>query len=193
MKPMNQSRPLRSHAEQSLIRPVAVSSARRYPDKFAQQAFERAIAGEEEDPDADLRERPSPVSLLASAATVSQPERIDAAEDRLSDLIVAMVKHLYVSRDSEHHSVMMELTDDLLPGVTLTVYEDARVVANFVCAVETSRLRLCDIATRLVRQLADALLAPSRVRVTTDDPMDPCDLEADAEPTAGSRSTRDDC
>ncbi len=78
--------------------------------------------------------------------------------------------------------VRVELKDDVLPGVSVSVYEDGgRVIADFVCANETSRERLAAMARPLAEQLADSLARPTRVRVGTDDPEDPCLAETDAD------------
>ena len=75
----------------------------------------------------------------------------------------------------------MELKDDVLPGVSVSVYEDeGRVVADFVCANERSRERACAMAPELAAQLAQRLDRPTRVRVSTDDPEDPRLAETEA-------------
>ena len=77
--------------------------------------------------------------------------------------------------------VRVELKDDVLPGVSVSVYEDeGRVVADFVCANERSRERACAMAPELAAQLAQRLDRPTRVRVSTDDPEDPRLAETEA-------------
>lgn len=63
----------------------------------------------------------------------------------------------------------------------MSVYEDeGRMIADFVCAHEGSRERLCAMAPELAAQLAASLDRPTRVRVATDDPEDPRLAESDA-------------
>jgi hypothetical protein len=77
--------------------------------------------------------------------------------------------------------VRVDLKDDVLPGVSVSVYdEEGRCVAEFVCANARSRERLCAMAPELAAQLADSLGRPARVRVSADDPEDPCLAETDA-------------
>jgi hypothetical protein len=81
--------------------------------------------------------------------------------------------------------VRVELKDEVLPGVTVCVYEDqGLLVAAFVCASEPSREKLCACAAALAGELASSLNRAVLVRVGTDDPEDPCPFEAAADPAA---------
>ena len=86
---------------------------------------------------------------------------------------------------SGRREVRIDLKDEILPGVTVSVYEDqGRLVADFVCASEPSREKLCACAPALAGELAGSLNRAVLVRVCTDDPEDPCPLEAAADPAA---------
>ena len=185
MKTPNQLRPVRAHLESRSKVTPAGQVPRGYPDKTDQRAFERAVSDGEQEASKEGEERRSPLGLFTSFGTVAQAERNEPLHDQLTDLLVALVKQLYVSRDKYAPSVKMELSGDVLPGVTLTVFEDSgRMIAAFVCALEPSRERLCAMAARLVQELAERLSVAAGVRVSTDDPADPCPLEMNAEPAS---------
>jgi len=77
--------------------------------------------------------------------------------------------------------VRLDLKAEVLPGVTLSVYEEeGRLVAAFTCASEASRETLNRCAQSLADELAQSLARAVLVRVSTDDPEDPCLLEAAA-------------
>jgi len=77
--------------------------------------------------------------------------------------------------------VRLDLKAEVLPGVTVSVYEeDGRLVAAFACASEASRETLNRCAPVLAQELAQSLARAVLVRVSTDDPEDPCLFEAAA-------------
>lgn len=145
------------------------------------RAFEQAMARKDESPVAPPA-APSPFSLFG-AARADAPAPADATSQALAQALQGSAEQLLVADGSQgRRQVRVELKDDVLPGVSVSVYEDGgRVIADFVCANETSRERLAAMARPLAEQLADSLARPTRVRVGTDDPEDPCLTETDAD------------
>jgi len=77
----------------------------------------------------------------------------------------------------------MDLKDDVLPGVSVVVQEaEGRVVVEFICALEPPRQRLAAAVGQHAQELAGRLRRDVLVRVVTDDPEDPCAVEAAASP-----------
>ncbi|KGD93702.1 hypothetical protein JL37_14770 [Achromobacter sp. RTa] len=144
------------------------------------QAFDRAMSQSETEavpaPPAAL----SPFSLFGAAAPAAAQAggQAQALARALSD----SAEQLLVADGSNgRRQVRVELKDDVLPGVSVSVYEEeGRCVAEFICANESSRERLCAMAPELAVQLAESLGRPTRVRVSADDPEDPCLAETDA-------------
>jgi hypothetical protein len=97
----------------------------------------------------------------------------------LSHQIGSSIERLMV--DDGHNGqrqVRMELKDELLPGVTVVIQElDGRLQVDFICSVESSRLRLNEAAPEQARSLAESLRRDVLLRVQTDDDEDPCLLE----------------
>jgi flagellar hook-length control protein FliK len=76
---------------------------------------------------------------------------------------------------SGNRQVRIELQDDALPGVSITVQQiDGRLQVDFVCSNEQSRLQLNRATPNLANQLADRLKQDVLVRVQTDDDEDLC-------------------
>ncbi|WP_287931780.1 hypothetical protein [Achromobacter sp.] len=146
------------------------------------QAFEQAMARGRDEPPVAPPAAPSPFSLFGAART-DAPAPADATSQALAQALQGSAEQLLVADGSQgRRQVRGELKDDVLPGVSVSVYEDGgRVIADFVCANETSRERLAAMARPLAEQLADSLARPTRVRVGTDDPEDPCLAETDAD------------
>lgn len=146
-----------------------------------QRAFEQAMARKDKPPVAPPA-APSPFSLFG-AARADAPAPADATSQALAQALQGSAEQLLVADGSQgRRQVRVELKGDVLPGVSVSVYEDGgRVIADFVCANETSRERLAAMARPLAEQLADSLARPTRVRVGTDDPEDPCLAETDAD------------
>ncbi|WP_313625245.1 hypothetical protein [Achromobacter sp.] len=145
------------------------------------QAFEQAMSQGDGDAPPAPPAAASPFSLFgagAAATAAGAPGQSEALAQALSET----AEQLLVADGSQgRRQVRVELKDDVLPGVSVSVYEDeGRVVADFVCANESSRERLCAMAPELAAQLAHSLGRPARVRVSTDDPEDPRLAEADA-------------
>jgi hypothetical protein len=116
-----------------------------------------------------------PASASAAPAPGALSQGLRQAAERL----------LVGDGSSGRREVRIELKDEVLPGVTVCVYEDqGLLVADFVCASEPSREKLCACAQALAGELAGSLNRAVLVRVSTDDPEDPCPFEAAADPAA---------
>jgi hypothetical protein len=159
------------------------NATRQPPDGQTQDRFERLLAGTDTDklPDVDAEKvsAPNPFSVLVGlpVADLPRPVRQQAAD--LSHQIGSSIERLMV--DDGHngqHQVRMELKDELLPGVTVVIQElDGRLQVDFICSVESSRLRLNEAAPEQARSLAESLRRDVLLRVQTDDDEDPCLLE----------------
>ena len=159
--------------------------------KDDRQAFEQAMTGESAPasapPEAAPVDVPRPFALFgafaqaASASTAGAP-----APGELSQGLRQAAERLLVGDGSSgRREVRIELKDEVLPGVTVCVYEEqGLLVAAFVCASEPSREKLCACARALAGELASSLSRAVLVSVSTDDPEDPCPFEAAADPAA---------
>jgi len=164
--------------------------ARREASDAERRAFERALAGGQPQSRDDgtgqaaaAVETPRPFALFgAPAGPVSGSSGQEAAPDGLvGELAQAADRMLVGDGSSGRREVRIDLKDDVLPGVTVSVYEDeGRLVAAFVCASEASREKLNACAQTLAGELARSLARAVLVRVSTDDPEDPCLFEAAA-------------
>ena len=153
-------------------RPDADAGARDRFDQAMKPAAEKA---------AETQMPQAPFSLFAAPqAEAARAPRDAALTTRVGD----SVERLMVGDGSSgNKQVRMELKDDILPGVSVTVQElDGRLQVDFFCSVESSRLRLNDAAPDQSRELAQRLARDVLVRVQTDDEEDPCLLEAAASP-----------
>ena len=120
----------------------------------------------------------APVPLAAAGGSPAPGELSE-------DLRQAAERLLVGDGSSGRREVRIDLKDEVLPGVTVSVFEEQGcLVAAFVCASEPSREKLCACASALAGELAGALQRPVLVRVCTDDPEDPCPFEASADPAA---------
>ena len=147
------------------------------------QAFEQAMSQGDVDaaPASEPPAASSPFSLFGAGARAPAPGD-DGQSEALAQALSETAEQLLVADGSQgRRQVRVELKDDVLPGVSVSVYEEeGRTVADFTCANERSRERLCEMAPDLAAQLAESLDRPTRVRVGTDDPEDPCLAETDA-------------
>jgi hypothetical protein len=171
----------------SLAQPDGHAAGRQASDAD-RQAFEQAMSGGDPDPKSEAPGTPSPFSLFGPARSAAPGPQREGAWNA-GELAVALSEsagQLMVTDGSQgRRQVRVELKDDVLPGVAVSVYEDGgRIVADFVCANERSRELLCGMAPELAAQLAASLGQPTRVRVSTDDPEDPCLVETDASASA---------
>ncbi|MNK22388.1 Flagellar hook-length control protein FliK [compost metagenome] len=145
------------------------------------QAFERAMSQGETEAAPEPPAASSPFALFGANARAQVPAG-DSQSESLAQALSETAEQLLVADGSQgRRQVRVELKDDVLPGVSVSVYEEeGRTVADFTCANERSRERLCEMAPDLAAQLAESLDRPTRVRVGTDDPEDPCLAETDA-------------
>ena len=138
-------------------------------------------------PDVTLTVAPEKLPLPRLGAGGAAPDFAEAThisgDAALAQALQGSAEQLLVADGSQgRRQVRVELKDEVLPGVSVSVYEaEGRVVADFTCASETSRERLASLARPLAGQLAESLGRPTRVRVATDDPEDPCLTETDAD------------
>lgn len=150
--------------------------------------------GERRDP-ATLRDpdaTPSAVPISASGVFGTQPAQMPATPVPVREADTASlgrrigdaVERLMVG-DGRHgnRQVRMDLKDDLLEGVSVTVQElDGRIQVDFACAVEYSRLRLNQAAPDQARELATRLSRDVLLRIHTGDESDEHLLEVVAQP-----------
>jgi len=172
------------------------------------RSFEQELERDKADDDsASGDDDPSPFTpfdLLKSLPQTHGSTQEASVCMAVSQAVFDIVQELYASDErTSRRQVSVVLTEDTLPGVRLSVYEaEDRMVADFMCSVESSRECLCQIAYRLATELADRLRRDTRVSVCMDDPEDPRTLQVDgvslddapieeATPT-GSRSDIDD-
>ena len=106
-----------------------------------------------------IQESLAPVQNLTSASSES-----------LSHLMQTMVQQLMVSDGSQSfRRVRIELADDVMPGVVLTLGEEqGALVAEFTCCLDDAYVRLSQPAQSLASQLADALGRNTVWRVVPD-------------------------
>lgn len=150
-------------------------------DPQARQRFEEALA---KPPEAATGDKEPALATQPFALFGSVPVRAVIEEQPPAPPIGEMVERLMVD-DGSHggKQVRMELKDDLLPGVTVAIQElEGRLQVDFICSVESSRLRLEAAAPGQARQLAEKLQRAVLLRVQTDDEDDPCLFEAAGSP-----------
>jgi hypothetical protein len=156
---------------------------RKDADPGARDRFEQAMrAGEPaQAQSAALPANPFALFGLRPAAPAPAPAGPPPA---WSGEVGQAVERLMVGDGSSgNKQVRMELKDDVLPGVTVTVQElEGRCQVDFICAVEESRLRLVAAVPAQAPLLAQRLDRPVLLRVQTDDDADPCLFEVAASP-----------
>lgn len=115
---------------------------------------------------------PSP---LLSSPLSPPPQGVQSPQapfDDLRDDLQRMVGQLMVGQDaspSGSRLLRMEINEDLLPGVTVRVFEDAGAwVAEFLCRDESSYVMLAEPAQEMARRLAQTLENDSVWRVVAD-------------------------
>lgn len=98
----------------------------------------------------------------------------------LNEHLAGMAQRLLVSDGSQgRRAVQIQLDVGQLPGAVLDLYEDGgQLLATFTCSVEATRERLAGHAQWLADGLAERLARAVGVRVQTDDPEDPCLVQA---------------
>ena len=83
--------------------------------------------------------------------------------------------------------VRMALSDDLLPGVSVSVSESGGGwLVECECSNDDSRERLCAQVRELASEMADRVGRETLWRITTDDPEDLRPVEARAQPEAAT-------
>ena len=159
------------------------NATRQPPDGHTQDRFERLLNGADADKrpevDAEKVSAPNPFSLLGALPVADLSRPVQQAAPALSHQIGSSIERLMVDDDHNgQRQVRMELKDDLLPGVTVVIQElDGRLQVDFICSVESSRLRLNEAAPEQARSLAERLRRDVLLRVQSDDDEDPCLLE----------------
>lgn len=156
------------------------------PDAQAEQRFKEALAGG--DPggakaadkaagEGFLGETgvPSPFALFGSKGSSPEASASRGAHAELAMHLGGEVERLMVGDGrSGNRQVRMELKDDHLPGVTVSIEEcEGRLQVDFICRVESSRLQLNEALPELASTLAQRLARDVLMRVQTDDEEDP--------------------
>jgi hypothetical protein len=158
------------------------------PSDTDRKAFQDAMAADKDTvppgaakPTADIAP-PAPFALFGAARAAAPGASYPAAPSGLANVLSQSAEQLLVNDDGGRREVRVELKDDVFPGVSVAVFEgEGRLVAAFTCSVEASRERLAASAPGLAAELAQSLGRATRVQVQTDDPEDPCLVEASAE------------
>ena len=155
-------------------------------DPLAQQRFDDALAAKPVPPGGTANPSTppalAPLSLFGSwlppagtAHSASQP----SVDPELSQ---ALLERLMVDEGTSQgggKQVRMALKSDVLPGVTIAIQEaEGRLQVDFICSVESSRLRLNAVVPAQAQTLAERLQRPVLLRVQTDDEEDLCLFEA---------------
>ena len=124
----------------------------------------------------------SGAQMPAVQAAPAPPREPDTAS--LGQRIGEAVERLMVGDGrSGNRQVRMDLKDDLLEGVSVTVQEmNGRLQVDFACAVESSRLRLNSAAPGQAHELATRLARDVLLRIHTGDESDQHLLEVVAHP-----------
>jgi len=160
--------------------------ARRDAADADRRAFEQALAGGDQDPAQKTDGAPAaqavprPFALFGGPAAPA-PQAAAAPLGLAGSLAEAADRLLVGDGSSGRREVRIDLKNEVMPGVTVSVYEEeGRLVAAFACASEASREKLNACAQVLADELARSLGRSTLVRVSTDDPEDPCLYEAAA-------------
>lgn len=96
-----------------------------------------------------------------------------------SQLAIAADRLLVGDGSHGRREVRIDLKADVLPGVAVSIYEEAAcLVVEFYCTRESSRKALTRFAQELADELAGSLSRSTLVRVRTDAPDDLCPFEA---------------
>lgn len=161
------------------------------PNDADRRAFEQALAQPDQSASSEEMTRSGPFSLLGDTP-VRETLSGETAAGEISLLLSETAQRLFVGNgNTSSRQVRVELGDDVLPGVSVAVYEEeGRVVAHFICTVERSRERLEASALSMAGELAERLNRAVRVCVSADDVEDPCTRQVDAEPQAPNQDKR---
>lgn len=137
---------------------------------------------EDASPESHASSQQTPFDLISTLSSVSEAGQAVVPDDPLTQIVLETVQALYVSDDHAcNRQVSMVLGDSVLPGVTLSVYEDeGRIVSDFTCVSERSREWLYQFAERLVTELVRQLSRDARIYVRTGDADDLYPFQMDA-------------
>ncbi|MFD0669020.1 hypothetical protein ACT80S_14965 [Ramlibacter sp. MAHUQ-53] len=161
---------------------TGASGQQAQPDAGDSDRFAQAMASPPPGPAPVAAGLPSPASLLGSlkpAAGAADPLTSELASrvgEALSRLMVGEGR-------AGGKQVRMNLKDDLLPGVTVSIEEiEGRLQVDFLCRDETSRRRLVRAAPLQAPELARQLRRDVLLRVQADDEEDPQLFEVSGAP-----------
>lgn len=153
----------------------------REPDAQDRQRFRQALAGAPAQPPAEAPTQQAPQALQPFALFGAPPPATSAPAPQLPPAFDDMLTRLLVDDQHGSRQVRMELSEDVLPGVTVAIQEaEGRLQVDFICRVEASRLKLNAAAPQHAPQLAERLGRDVLLRVQTDDEEDPCLFEVAA-------------
>lgn len=157
----------------------SAGEGRREATDTDRHAFEQALA---RSPDDLQKDSPAVLPPALQPFGLLDPSSKPPAEppSDLADSLGEAVDRLLVGdgQDGGRREVRMTLREDVMPGVTVAVYQDeSRMVASFTCSNETSREKLVRCAAKLAEDISRSLSQAALVRVSTDDPEDPCLFE----------------
>jgi len=163
-------------------------AARGAVDPQARKRFERTMAAGPTSPNSNgpaPAVPPPPFALFGAAASVpvaAQP--VAPADATLTQQLGHAIERLMVDDDHRgNRQVRMDLKNDVLPGVSVVVQQgEGRLQVDFICSVESSRLRLIQAAPVHAQTLAQRLDRDVLLRVSTNDDEDPCLFEVGANP-----------
>lgn len=162
-----------------------LGQARREAADADRHAFEQAMGQDPAGGAAPAQSRsvddvPRPFALFGGPAAPRTGQN-HVPEGLAQDLAQAADRMLVGDGSTGRREVRLDLKDEILPGVTMSVYEEeGSLVAAFVCLREASRERLVACAQALADEWAQSMGRSVLVRISTDDPDDPCLTEAAA-------------
>ena len=152
------------------------------PDAEAQDRFAAAMAAKRVDAQPTLGAPPSPFSLFQPAGALSHEiagAPLEHHEEVMGDLNDGVERLMVGDGSSGNRQVRMELKDEFLPGVSVTIQElEGRLQVDFICSVEDSRRKLNCALSDMSQTLAQRLGREILMRVQTDDEEYPCLQEA---------------
>ena len=139
-------------------------------DEEARRQFEAALQDAEDAPN----DPPIPAQAPTLSSLLQRAVPSDARPKRDLALLRSTLSGLFVGDGhGGKRQTGMQLSDDVLPGVVVTVYEDGGAwVADFVCANDDSRDLLCAEAQPMAQEMADTCARRAGWRVMTDDSDD---------------------
>ena len=141
-------------------------------DPQASARFEQAMAQAPAEATPAPEVPASPFALLGGApAPAGAAAGEGPRQQALLGLLQNTVQRLLVNEDPQgRREVRLTLAEDLLPGVTAALYEDAGAwVADLHCSDAASYETLAQPASRMAGQLAQALASDAVWRVTLDE------------------------